>query len=265
VEEQTMAALMARGEATGSQLSTDVPLLRTRVLRDGGKAWEGLQGMTTRVLTQLAADGRIVRGKPRGAWTSTQYQWTAMATWLGDELPVLAVEDAQAELVRRWLAAFGPATVADVKWWTGWNAAEVKRALVAIEPVEVDLDDGVIGLVLANDTAPVAVPKRWAALLPALDPTAMGWTGRVWYLGPHAGQLFDRSGNIGPTVWWCGRIVGGWGQRPDGEVVVRLLEDVGADAAAVVTAEASRLTAFLGGTRIAPRFRTPLERELGVT
>ena len=262
VEEQTMAALVARGEATGNQLSSDVPLLRTQVRYGEGKAWEGLQGMTTRVLTQLGADGRIVRGRPRGVWSSTQYQWTPMATWLGADLPVMAVDEAQVELVRRWLATFGPATVADVKWWTGWGAAEVKRALAAIQPVEVELDDGSVGLVLADDTAPVRAPRPWAALLPALDPTAMGWTGRAWYLGPHAASLFDRSGNIGPTVWWCGRIVGGWGQRPSGEVVVRLLEDIGADATVAVMAEAARLTAFLGGTRISPRFRTPLEREL---
>jgi hypothetical protein len=263
VEEQTMAALLARGEATGSQLSSDVPLLRTQVLVGEGKAWEGLQGMTTRVLTQLGADGRIVRGRPRGAWSSTQYQWTPMARWLGAELPVMAKDDAQVELARRWLASFGPATVADLKWWTGWSAADVKRALGAIEPLEVELDGGGVGLVLPGDEAPVRAPKPWAALLPALDPTAMGWTERAWYLGPHAALLFDRSGNVGPTVWWCGRIVGGWGQRPDGEVVVRLLEDIGADGAGAVAAEVARLQALVGGVRVAPRFRTPLERELG--
>ncbi len=262
VEEETYAALVARGEATGSQLGGDVPLLRTQVRADGGKPWEGLQGLTTRVLTQLGADGRIVRGRPRGTWTSTQHVWTTMAAWLGSDLEVVARADAQAELVGRWLRSFAPATVADVRWWTGWSAADVKRALAAVGPVEVELDDGATGLVLADDTATVRAPKPWAALLPALDPTAMGWTGRAWYVGPHAATLFDRSGNIGPTVWWCGRIVGGWGQRPDGEVVVRVLEDVGADATRAIAAEGRRLAAFLGATRVMPRFRTPLEREI---
>jgi hypothetical protein len=263
VEEETYDALVARGEATGSQLSADVPLLRTQVRYGEGKAWEGLQGLTTRVLTQLGADGRIVRGRPRGAWTSTQHVWTPMAAWLGADLPVIPADEARAELARRWLRSFGPATVADLRWWTGWSAGEVKRAIAAIAPVEVELDSGETGLVLADDVAPQRAPKPWAALLPALDPTAMGWTGRAWYLGPHAAALFDRSGNIGPTVWWCGRIVGGWAQAANGDVVVRLLEDVGADAAKAVEAQAARLTAFLAGTRVAPRFRTPLERELG--
>ena len=61
---------------------------------------------------------------------------------------------------------------------------------------------------------------------------------------------------------WDGRIVGGWGQRPDGEVVTRLLEDIGRDGTAAVAHEAERLTTWLGGVKVVPRFRCPLEREL---
>jgi hypothetical protein len=50
--------------------------------------------------------------------------------------------------------------------------------------------------------------------------------------------------------------------RRDGEIAYRLLEDVGADAAAAVHGAAARLGAWLGDTRVTPRFRTPLEREL---
>jgi hypothetical protein len=102
----------------------------------------------------------------------------------------------------------------------------------------------------------------WVALLPALDPTVMGWSGRDWYLGEHGPTLFDRNGNAGPTVWWDGRVVGGWASRADGEIAVRLLEDVGAEGAAAVEAAAGGLARWLGGVRVTPRFRTPLEREL---
>ena len=92
----------------------------------------------------------------------------------------------------------------------------------------------------------------------------MGWKERGWYLGEHAPLLFDTSGNVGPTVWSDGRIVGGWGQRQDGEVVYRLLEDIGADAVAAVAAAAATLTEQLGATRVTTRFPTPLYRELSV-
>ena len=263
LEEATLHALEERGEAAGAELSRAVPGLREQVMVGLGTKWEGRQGLTTLVLSLLGADGRIVRGRPRGSWTSSQYRWVAMQDWLPDGLAHWSTEAAQVELARRWLAAFGPATIADLKWWTGWSAGEVKRALTAVRPVEVDLD-GEPGLVLADDVAPPELPAPWVALLPALDSTVMGWTGRAWYLGEHAPVLFDRSGNAGPTVWWHGRIVGGWGQRRDGEVAIRLLEDVGADARGAIETESDRLNVFLGGTRVTPRFWTPLQKELAV-
>jgi len=148
----------------------------------------------------------------------------------------------------------------NLKWWTGWPLGQVRTALTEIDPIEVDLD-GVAGIVLPGDED-VPEPEPWIALLPALDATPMGWAERSWYLGPHQGALFDRNGNIGPSVWCDGRIVGGWAQRRDGEVVVRLLEDVGAETAAAVNTAAAGLTAWIGPVRVMPRFRTPLEREL---
>jgi len=260
-ERETVRALAARGEATGAELSADVPLLREQFRFGIGTKWEGVQTATTRLLLLLAAEGKIVRARPRGSWISSQYRWTPLESWLPGAFAHWELEAAQAELVRRWLAAFGPATVEDAKWWTGWTLGATRRALAAVGAVEIDLDDGV-GFVLPHDVDAVGPVEPWAALLPALDSTAMGWLGRSWYLGGHGPALFDRSGNVGPTVWWDGRIVGGWGQRPDGEVVYRLLEDAGAEAVAAIDAAAARVTAFVDGTRVTPRFRTPLEREL---
>jgi hypothetical protein len=261
VEDAAARALAARGEATGAQLAADEPLLRTQVQMAEGKAYAAKQNITSWVLLLLAAEGRIVRGRPLGSWTSTQWRWSPVEAWLPDGIEDWPAPDARAELVRRWLAAFGPGTAADLRWWTGWTAAHVKQALTAVEAVEVDLGD-TTAMVLPDDLEPVAEPAPWVALLPALDPTPMGWSERSWYLGPHAPALFDRSGNIGPTVWCDGRIIGGWAQRPGGEVAYRLLEDVGGQAGREVAAAADRLAGWLGPVRVTPRFRTPLEREL---
>ncbi len=261
VEEATLCALVKRGEATGAQLSGDEPRLRTQVLMAEGKAYAARQNITTWVLFQLAADGRILRGRPLGSWTSSQYRWSPAETWLPGGIAEVPVDEARVRLVRQWLAAFGPATVADLKWWTGWTAGEVKKALTDIQPMEVDLD-GVNGIVLPDDLETTPNPKPWVALLPALDPTAMGWSQRSWYLGEHTAALFDRSGNVGPTIWSDGRIVGGWAQRANGEVVYRLLEDVGRQTAAAVESAVGRLAQWIGPVRVTPRFRTPLEREL---
>ncbi|WP_433280429.1 winged helix DNA-binding domain-containing protein [Pseudonocardia xinjiangensis] len=258
VEASALRALVARGEATAVELVTDEPRLRTRIVVPPD---DTPQNMTSRALLVLAADGHIARGRPLGGWTSTQYRWSPTSAWWPGGMPELDPAAAHAELARRWLTAFGPAPVADLKWWTGWTMARTRAALTAVGAVAVDLD-GVPGVVLPDDVEPVAQPEPWVALLPGLDPTAMGWQDRGWYLGPHKAALFDRSGNIGPTVWSDGRIVGGWAQRADGTVALRLLEDIGTEATTAVHATAERLSARIGDVRVTPRFRTPLEREL---
>lgn len=268
VAEATLAALGRRGEATAVELTEDVPELGRQIEVGQGKKWGGKIGVSTRVLFWLATAGRIVRTRPLGSWRSTMYRWALTEDWLGLRLEAKPRQPqrARAELVRRYLAAFGPATFADIHWWTGWTKTLTRDALEAVAPAEVELDGGT-GLMLAEDAdeAPGGAADPGSprvALLPALDSTTMGWKERGWYLGDLAPRLFDRNGNAGPTVWHAGRIVGGWAQRADGEVVVRMLLDAGAEVAAAAEAEAARLADWLGEVRFVPRFRTPLEKEL---
>lgn len=260
VEESALAALALRGQATAAELAEDEPRLREQFVYTAGKRYEGVHTVSTRLLRVLGVEGRVVRARPLGSWTSTQFRWA-----VAPEHPELDGADAQAGLLRRWLTACGPATEADLKWWTGWRVTDVRRALASIGARTVSLDEGP-GYVVDGDVGPVAGPAEpWAALLPGLDPTAMGWQQRDWYLAPELRPLlFDGSGNVGPTVWWNGRVVGGWAQRADGEVVWRLLEreGVGREAEAAISAEAERLRGWVGTTRVTPRFRTPLEKEL---
>jgi hypothetical protein len=261
VLDSTLRVIDARGEAVSTGISADEPRLRSKVLLNPGKKYEAEASISVWVLGLLAAEGRIVRARPRGTWISTQYRWATAARWLGAPIAELPVEAARIELVRLWLRTFGPATIADLRWWTGWPLRDVRAALAGLATADVDLD-GAAGIVLADDLEPTPAVPTWIALLPSLDATVMGWQGRAWYLGPHAAALFDRNGNAGPTIWLDGRVVGGWAQRPDGEIATRLLEDVGSEASAAVAAEAARLRDWIGPTRYSARFPAPLEREL---
>ncbi|MDQ0760158.1 winged helix DNA-binding domain-containing protein [Streptomyces canus] len=260
VEEAALAALARRGQATAAELAEDEPRLREQFVYAAGKSYEGVHSVSSRLLRVLGVEGKVVRGRPLGSWISTQFRWA-----VAPPHPELDVAEAQAELLRRWLTVCGPATEADLKWWTGWRVTDVRRALTTIRAVRVSVDEGP-AYVVDGDADPIVEPvEPWAALLPGLDPTAMGWQQRDWYLAPSLRPaLFDRSGNVGPTVWWNGRVVGGWGQRPDGEIVWRLLdtEGVGNEAEAAIAVEAERLRGWVGATRVTPRFRVPLEKEL---
>ncbi|MER6958606.1 winged helix DNA-binding domain-containing protein [Streptomyces sp. NPDC000618] len=260
VEESALAALGRLGQATAAELAREEPRLREQFVYAAGKPYEGVHTVVTRLLRVLGVEGKVVRGRPLGSWTSSQFRWA-----LAPEHPELPVAEAQSDLLRHWLRACGPATEADLKWWTGWRVTDVRRALTAVGARAVTLDEG-MGYVVDGDVDPVPGPEEpWAALLPALDPTAMGWQGRDWYLAPELRPaLFDYSGNVGPTVWWDGRVVGSWAQRADGEIVWRILDEegIGSEARAAIEAAAERLGAWVGATRVTPRFRTPVEKEL---
>jgi hypothetical protein len=190
------------------------------------------------------------------------YRWAPMDDWLGGPMPEMSKAEAQAAVLAKWLSTFGPGTEIDMKWWTGWPVTQVRAALAAIGAVEVEMEGGSTGYVLPNDLEPVESQEPWAALLPALDPTTMGWKERDWYLGPHAPRLFDRAGNAGQTIWVNGRIAGGWGQRVSGEVVWELLEDIGTEGVAAVEREAEEVESWLSDKRVIARFAAPLDREL---
>lgn len=256
---QVLAALDGGREAAQAELRAELPILDGVITFAEEKRWGGQFPVAPRVLTVLSAEGRIVRASNAGSWTTSRPRWTRMEDWLGEELNPPDEAAGRARLVEAWLRTFGPGTQADLKWWLGSTLTAVRAALADVGAVEVDLDGGT-GYVLPDDLEPGEPVEPWAALLPSLDPTTMGWFERDWYLGPHKAQVFDVNGNAGPTAWWDGRIVGGWRKTKGGEVELQLLEDAGAEARATLEQEAERLGEWIGPAAVLPRFPSPLSK-----
>ncbi len=281
MEGATLEALSGGAEMRTQELTAAVPGLDTRITLGSGK-WTTSAPLSSRLLFLMAMEGKIVRTRTAGSWRASQYLWARTDEWFGDGLHEGAriptgkgasgVEaSARAGLVRAYLTAFGPVRFEDVQWWTGWTKGKTEKALAGSGAMAIPLEEGGEGLILPEtlDEAPALAETSpfdgHVTFLPALDPTPMGWKEREWYLGEHAtfgGPLFDRNGNVGPTIWMGGRVVGGWAQRPGGEVVWRLLQDIGSEGAASVEEEADRLTTWLSGEVVTPRFPTPLQKEL---
>ncbi|MGH9128550.1 MAG: DNA glycosylase AlkZ-like family protein [Acidimicrobiales bacterium] len=97
-EQAVLAALVERGDALAGELSTAVPAPRAKVGMAVGKPYGAEVALTNQVLTNLAAQGRIVRGRPRGRWTSTQYRWALIERWTSE-----APDEAEAAALAAWL------------------------------------------------------------------------------------------------------------------------------------------------------------------
>jgi Winged helix DNA-binding domain len=248
--------LDGNGPLSSTELRSALPEIAGTYDPAPGKPWGGTVPLAPRVLTVLSARGEIVRGPNDGTWTTSRPRWVRTTDWLGERTTPV---DAFSELTRRWLRTFGPATAADIKWWFGTTLTTTRKALADIGAAEVSLDSGP-GYALADDLADEPEVAPFAALLPGLDVTTMGWFDRGWYLGEHRGQVFDRNGNAGPTAWWNGRVVGGWYQDHEARVELQLLEDPGRDGQRALQRRAAELTSWLDGVQIKPRFPSPLSK-----
>lgn len=256
VEAKTMDALARIGPATARELKEEVPELNIKL-----NVGPGQFGLSTRVLFLLATANQIVRTRPLGGWTSTQYRWARTDMWTADSSAEMETDQARSELVSRWLRTYGPGTLTDIKWWTGWGLRVTRDVLDRCGAVAVEVD-GNEAFVLPDDLEASEAVEPWAALLPGLDSTVMGWKERQWYLGDYATRLFDRNGNAGPTVWLDGRVVGGWNHSATGEVRLAFFEDFEPSGTQLIEDRADALETWLGDRRFVPRFRTPTEKLL---
>jgi hypothetical protein len=265
-KEQVLAALHRAGEASTRQLGEAVPALRQPIELSPGKPYAATQQAHVRIMLHLGFEGVVVRARPMGSWINSQYRWAAMDDWVPGGIVGLDPREASAELIRRWLRAFGPGTTADVQWWTGWTLRDTRRALddadavlVAVETADGDVD----GWLAPDDLDEAPGSSPWVALVPGLDPTTMGWKDRSWYLDATlAAHVVDRNGNAGPTIWVDGRVVGSWVQREDRTIALGWLTDVPPARRAQVEATARVLERELGDTRFTTRFPAPIQAEL---
>lgn len=251
------------GSTTAAEVAAASELLARRLTIGTGRLATQAT-VASRLFLVLACDGQIVRGRPRGGWTSTQFTWARADHWhpeLAGPLP--DVTEAAAGLAEAWLRHYGPATIDDLQWWTGWTKTLTRRAVAALHTVDVELDAGP-GLVLADDVDPVDSPDPWVALLPALDPSVMSYRHRHHLVGDLQPQLFDTYGNAGATVWVDGQVVGGWTQLDHGDVAIEVLRDVGSEARSAIDTAAGSLSGVLGDIRLSARARrwSPLETRL---
>jgi len=247
-----LADLETHGPSTARELGQRVAAL-ARPLRLPSTSREAVtQAAHTRVLLNMGFAGDVLRAQPTGSWVNGAYRYALAAEWLPGGLGNLPVAEAAAELAAHYLRRFGPATTADLQWWTGWTKSATTRALTDAGAVLVELD-GARGWLAADDEG-LPDPEPWVAALPGLDPTTMGWQERGWYLPPAAADAFDSNGNAGPTLWVDGRVVGAWAQHRDGRLLTHYFEPVPPQRRDELDERLAVLAGVVGPTRFSVRF-----------
>ena len=257
-----MQAVRDRGEATASEFTSVVPALKAQLTFGEGKTWGGTQGVATRVLSMLAAEGQLVRGRPRvrgrAASTAGRRCPRGLATARTRSTRTTPRPSSRG-------ATSAPSGRPRSPTSSGGRVGRRERSLARSpwsrrprwKPVAAPLTCSPTTTLRprrrvrrGRHSFRCSIRRRWAGSVAA--GTSASTARRC---------SIDRA-TSGPTVWCDGRIVGGWAQRSDGTIVHRLLEKVGRAGRAAIEREQQRLTALLGEVRVTPRFRTPVEREL---
>jgi hypothetical protein len=254
-----LGRLAGGAELSAKELRDDLAELAGQVSRYEHKPYGQVLHVAPRVLTWLSATGDLMRGRNAGHWRTSRPLWTRTDDWLGAPVNRREAREAYAELVVSYLHTFGPVTERDLVWWFGASKSTMRRALSDVNAVPVRLAREQTGWVLPDDEDPEPAVEPWAALLPALDPTALGWKERDFYLAADFySSIFDWSGNCGTTAWWDGWIVGAYVQDDAGRVELIVPHDPGPAGRAALVAEAKRLEDWFGGEKVTALYKSPL-------
>ena len=224
---------------------------------------------------KLAANGPVVsadaisylKGKHRITGISARRAWRAArmrahlvhhhetALWharpegrfvLLEEPEIQAPLEARAEMIRRYLAAFGPSSLRDVVQWSMMHVPELKASLALLEPLRRFRDEhgrelfDVPRAPLPDSDTPA--PVRF---LPKWDNVLLAWADRTRVLPEsYRKQVIGMNGDVAQTFLVDGFVAGTW-RVEDGRVVTVPFAKLSRPVQRDVKEEAGRLEAFL--------------------
>jgi hypothetical protein len=156
--------------------------------------------------------------------------------------------EARAEMLRRYLAAFGPASRKDMDAWSMMRMPQIKPALELLEPLRRFRDEYGRELVDVDDaTLPDPDTPAPVRFLPKWDNVLLAFADRTRVLpDEHRRTVIKANGDVAQTFLVDGFVAGTWGVD-DGRVVPEPFTPLSASARREVEDEAGRLEAFLAG------------------
>jgi len=229
----------------------------------------GKNGMTTKqirkaletslnvspIVNLMCDQGLLIRGAPEKGWKSNLHTYHLFNEYFPNmKLNRTNEENARKTVIQWYLASFGPATLDDIAWWTGFPKSQVRHMIENLKDKITYLDISDLNktlLMLRQDETPLKLTrdeeKRVINMLPSLDPYVMGYKDRERYMNlEHYDYIFDRSGNATSTILLDGKIIGIWDFK-EPVIKIFLLEDNTADLLKEILAKARSLGVFTSG------------------
>jgi len=244
--------------AAGLESLTDEPRTRADLAAVLAPRWPDADPLA--LAYAVTYNAPLVQVPPRGLWGATaQARWAPAEAYVG--APVAAEPDVAA-VVRRYLAAFGPATVADIRTWSG--LAGLRTVVDRLRPglrsfrdergrELLDVEDGRL-----PDPATPA-PVRF---LPEYDNVGLSHADRArLFAGLGPGAPLPRGGRAIGTLLVDGFYRANWQVTEDGDEATLTIDRFVAhpgdppDSAEAIAAEGEGLLAFLTPGAAARRVR----------
>ena len=161
--------------------------------------------------------------------------------------PELDVVAARAELVRRYLAAFGPSTRADIAAWSGLRITDFAPALEALEPLRRFRDESGRELLdVPRAPLPPADTPAPVRFLPKWDNTLLAHADRRRVLPEELRKaVIGKTGDVTQTFLVDGVVAGSWIADRQGKIALTPFAPLPRTARREVDEEAARLEAWL--------------------
>jgi len=149
-------------------------------------------------------------------------RWTTQPAAVYEPVPAPAEIDpreARAEIVRRYLRAFGPATKADIADWSGLRVRDFEHALDGLPTYLTEAGRELFDVPRAAlPGADVPAPVRF---LPKWDNVILGFADRTRIISDEIRkQVIGKNGDVAQTVLVDGVVAATWAADPKGNVVV---------------------------------------------
>ncbi len=235
------------------------------------------------LFTLAATSGKVIRATASHARNPTT-AYALVEKWVrGYTHQDISEEAAIREVIRLYVIRFGPVCLDDVAWWLPMTKAKARATLESLSDEVIEVETAGEKMLMAPDDfeiakslEPLSEPVVW--LLPYEDYLAKAFINRNWYLSEEtrpklfpqlrkhywppdmslptttATKATNTSGEIRPSIWIDGEIVGRWELEETEEtfsVVYTLYKKVRPKYGNMITERIEQLEDFVN-TRLVP-------------